>query len=283
MYAVTGASGQLGRLVVQELLTKVEPSRIVALVRDPSKVTEIAERGVVVRAFDYSAPSTLAPALEGVDRLLLVSSSEVGRREPQHRAVIDAAKAAGVGFLAYTSLLHADSSPLSLAVEHRATEAVIKASGIPYAFLRNGWYTENYTMSAAMEVAHGAVIGSSGEGRVSPATRADLAAAAATVLLDPLVVNWTYELAGDESFTLAEYAGVLSKVSGKPVSYVNMPEAEYRAALEGAGLPSPVASVIAESSANAATGALFEAGRALSALIGRPTTPLSTVVVETLG
>ncbi len=233
-------------------------------------------------------PSRGSGARHDLSFLAAAPEHESGKGEQhdvdgQHRAVIDAAKAAGVGFLAYTSLLHADTSPLSLAAEHRATEAAIKASGLPYAFLRNGWYTENYTMSAAMEVAHGAVIGSSGEGRVSPATRADLAAAAATVLLDPLVVNWTYELAGDESFTLAEYAEILSKISGKAFSYVNMSEAEYRAALEGAGLPSPIAGVVAESSAKAAMGALFEAGRALSALIGRPTTPLATVVAEALG
>ena len=280
MYAVTGASGQLGRLVVENLITRIEPSRIVALVRDPAKLSDLADRGVVVRAFDYNAPETLTPALEGVERLLLISSSEVGQRELQHRAVINAAKAAGVGFIAYTSILYADSSPLGLAVEHRATEAAIKESGLPYAFLRNGWYTENYTMGAAMAIEHGSVLGSSGEGRISTAPRADYAAAAAAVLADAAEPNRTYELAGDEGFTLTEYAAALADMSGKPVAYVNMSEDEYRGALEGIGLPGPLADLLANSSAKAAGGALFNEGHALSTLIGHPTTPMIETVKQ---
>lgn len=278
MYAVTGASGQLGRLVVENLIAKVDPGIVVALARDPARLAGLAERGVIVRAFDYNAPETLRSALAGVDRLLLISSNELGKRELQHRAVIDAAKTAGVGFVAYTSILHADDSPLGLAVEHRATEAAIKESGIPYALLRNGWYTENYTMGAAAAIEHGAVIGSTGTGRISTATRADYAAAAAAVLLGNDQASRTYELAGDAAFTLADYAATLAEASGKPVVYVDMPEDQYRAELEGIGLPGALAIMLADSSAKAAGGALFDDGQVLSTLIGRPTTPLAETV-----
>lgn len=278
MYAVTGASGQLGRLVIEDLLTRTEPARIVALVRHPVKLADLAGRGVVVRRFDYNDQTCLAPALAGVDRLLLISSSEVGRREAQHRAVIDAAKGSGVTFIAYTSILRADSSPLGLAVEHRATEAAIRESGLSYAFLRNGWYTENYTMSAAAAIEHGAVLGSTGEGLISAAARADYAEAAAKVLIDETDTDRIYELAGDTGFTLTEYAAALARASGKPVRYVHLTEADYRVALEDIGLPAPFAAMLAESSATAAKGALFEDGRALSQLIERPTTPLVTTL-----
>jgi NAD(P)H dehydrogenase (quinone) len=274
MYAVTGASGQLGRLVIDDLLGRVPAGQIVALVRDPAKLADLASRGVVVRAFDYDAPDTLEPALAGVDRLLLISSNEVGRREAQHRAVIDAAKAAGVGYIAYTSILHADRSPLGLAVEHRATEVLVEGSGIAYALLRNGWYNENYTVGAGAAIAHGAVIGSIGDARVSSASRADYAAAAATLLAAGDTGVRLYELAGDTAFTHPEFAAMLAEASGKPVVYVDMPEAEYRAALEGAGLPAGLAAMLADSSAKAADGALFDDGHALTKLIGRPTTPL---------
>lgn len=274
MYAVTGASGQLGRLVIDDLLGRVPADQIVALVRDPAKLADLASRGVVVRAFDYDAPDTLEPALAGVERLLLISSNEVGRREAQHRAVIDAAKTAGVGYIAYTSILHADRSPLGLAVEHRATEVLVEGSGIAYALLRNGWYNENYTVGAGAAIAHGAVIGSIGDARVSSASRADYAAAAATLLAAGDTGVRIYELAGDTAFTHPEFAAMLAEVSGKPVVYVDMPEAEYRAALEGAGLPAGLAAMLADSSAKAADGALFDDGHALTKLIGRPTTPL---------
>lgn len=282
MYAVTGASGQLGRLVLNELLANTDPGKIVALVRDPAKLSDLAAKGVVVRPFDYNDASTLATALTGVDRLLLISSSEIGQRERQHLAVIEAAKNADVNFIAYTSVLHADESTLSLAAEHRATEVAIQESGVPYALLRNGWYLENYTMSAGMEIAHGAVIGSTGDARISAASRADYAAAAAKVLLNGTVGGQIYELAGDESFTLADYAATLAKISGKPVVYHYLPEAAFSSALQDIGLPATVASMVADSSANAASGALFDDKKALSALIGRPTTTLSAAVEAAL-
>ncbi|WP_066719169.1 NAD(P)H-binding protein [Sphingomonas pituitosa] len=271
MYAVTGASGQLGRLVVESLLAKVTPGEIVALVRNPESVADFAAKGVVVRAFDYDAPETLAPGLAGVTRLLLISGNAVGSRVPQHKAVIDAAGQAGVALIAYSSILRADRSPMQLAVEHKATEDLLAASGIPAALLRNGWYTENYLMSAGPAIAHGVLIGSAGAGVVSSAARADYAEAAAVVLTRGAA--GTFELAGDTGFTHAELAAALAEAAGKPVAYQDMPEAEYAKALEGAGLPAPFAAILADSDARAGEGALFDDSRTLSGLIGRPTTP----------
>ena len=272
MYAITGASGQLGRLALDALLQTVEPGQIVALVRNPAKLADAAARGVQVRTFDYDAPQTLGPALAGVERLLLISSSEVGQRARQHQAVIDAAKAAGVKFVAYTSILRADASPLGLAVEHRATEDALKASGLTHALLRNGWYTENYVQAAPAALAHGALLGSAGDGEISGASRADYAAAAVKVLTGEAATK-TYELAGDAAFTLAQFAQALAEIAGKPVVYTNLPQADYAAALKAAGLPAPVADMLAQSDAAAAQGALFDDGHVLSGLIGRPTTP----------
>jgi NAD(P)H dehydrogenase (quinone) len=283
MYAVTGASGQLGRLVLEELLRKTAPANIVALVRDPAKLVDMSNLGVLVRAFDYNDEAGLPAALDGVDRLLLISSSEIGQRGPQHRAVINAAREAGVGFIAYTSVLHADSSTLDLAAEHRETENAIQQSGLSYSLLRNGWYLENYTIGASMEIEHGTVIGSTGEGRISAASRADYAEAATKVLLGVSDQRAVYELAGDESFTLSEYAETLAEVSGQPVTYRYLPEPEFRGALQGMGLPAPVADLIAQSSAAAADGALFDNSRTLSRLIGRPTTSLSSTFEAAIG
>ncbi|MBE2990484.1 SDR family oxidoreductase [Sphingomonas sp. CFBP 13603] len=278
MYAITGASGQLGRLVIDALLRTVAPSEVIALVRNPSKLADLAARGVVVRAFDYDAPATLVPALAGVDRLLLISSSEVGSREAQHGAVIAAAATAGVGYIAYTSILHADANPMNLAIEHRATEAAIAASGLPHAFLRNGWYTENYVMSVAPAIEHGALIGSAGDGRVSSASREDYADAAAAVLVDGSVETRIFELAGDDAYTLTDFAAAIGDIAGRAVIYKDLPQDDYRGVLEGAGLPAPIADMLAESDAKAAQGSLFDDGRALSTLIGRPTTPWRTTL-----
>ena len=281
MYAITGATGQLGRLALDVLLQTVEPSQIVALARDPAKLAEVAARGVQVRAFDYDAPETLTPALAGVERLLLISSSQVGKRAVQHQAVIDAAKAAGVSFIAYTSLLRADTSPLGLAVEHRATEAALQASGLAHALLRNGWYTENYVQAAPAALTHGTLLGSAGDGQISGASRADYAAAAAKVLTGEAATT-VYELAGDEAFTLTQFAQALSEIADKPVSYTDLPEADYAAALKGAGLPAPVAEMLTESDAKAAKGALFDDSHVLSGLIGRPTTPFKATLAAGL-
>lgn len=271
MYAVTGASGQLGRRVIESLLGKVAPGEIVALVRNADSVADFAAKGVTVRAFDYDVPETLAPGLAGVTRLLLISGNAVGSRVPQHQAVIDAAKAAGVQLIAYSSILRAQTSPMLLAAEHKATEDLLAASGLPTALLRNGWYTENYLMSAGAAIAHGVLIGSAGEGLVSSAARADYAEAAAVVLTRGEA--GTFELAGDSGFTHAELAAALAEASGKQVAYQDLPEADYAKALEGAGIPAPFAAILADSDARSGEGALFDDSRTLSGLIGRPTTP----------
>lgn len=282
-YAITGASGHLGHLAVERLLGSVPAGQIVALVRTPAKAADLAARGVEVREADYDRPDTLASALAGVDRLLLVSANEVGRRFPQHRAVIDAAKAAGVGFVVYTSLLRADTSALGLAGEHVETERYLAQSGLPHALARNGWYTENYDGVIASALQYGAVMGSAGEGRIAAASRADYAAAAVAVLTAAAPEHGAaYELAGDTSFTMAEFAAEIARQSGREVAYRDLPEADYRAALEGVGLPAPVAAMLAQSDAAARDGALDDDTHTLSRLIGRPTTPLADTVAAVL-
>ncbi|MDR3045983.1 MAG: SDR family oxidoreductase [Desulfovibrio sp.] len=281
MIAVTGASGQLGRLVMEGLLARVPAENIVAAVRNPSKVADLSARGVTVRVADYARPETLDAAFAGVDRLLLISSSEVGVRVPQHRNVIEAAKRAGVGLVVYTSILHADTTPLGLGAEHRETEALLRASGLPHVLLRNGWYTENYLASLPAALQHGAFMGSAGDGRIASAARADYAAAAVAVLTGEGQAGKVYELAGDTSYILAELAAEVSRRTGRQIGYTNLPQAEYRAMLVNVGLPEPIADLLADSDAGAARGGLFDDGHQLSTLIGRPTTPLA-VLVETV-
>jgi NAD(P)H dehydrogenase (quinone) len=277
--AITGATGQLGRLVVGKLKEKISPAEIVALARNTAKASDL---GVTVREADYDQPATLEQALFDADTLLLISSSEVGKRAVQHRNVIEAAKKTGVKWIVYTSLLHADRSPLSIAEEHRATEAKLKESGIPYTILRNGWYTENYAGSIPGALAGGAFIGSAGEGKISSATREDFAEAAVIVLTGQGHEGKTYELAGDEAYTLNDLAAEISHQTGKNVPYQNLSEADYAAALTGFGVPEGFAQAIARWDVDASQGALFNDSRQLSALIGRPTTPLSTVVANAL-
>ena len=275
MIAITGATGQLGHLVLQNLLKTTAASQIVAIVRNPAKAEALSQQGIVVRQADYTDEAALTAALQGVDTLLLISSSEVGQRTPQHRNVIHAAKAAGVKFIAYTSLLHADKSPLGLHVEHVETEKMLAESGIPYALLRNGWYTENYLASAPPALEHGVFIGAAGDGKIASATRADYAEAAARVIAQEGHAGKVYELAGDEAWTLSELAAALSKQSGKNVVYQNLSEADFAAALKSVGLPAGLADMLADSDIGASKGGLFDDSRTLSALIGRPTTPLA--------
>ncbi|MCR8720991.1 SDR family oxidoreductase [Pseudomonas syringae] len=283
MIVVTGATGQLGRLVIEQLLARVPAEQIVAAVRSPEKAADLSAKGVQVRHADYSQPSTLDSAFAGADKVLLISSSEIGQRFSQHKAVIDAAKRTGVKLLAYTSVLHAEASELGLAKEHVETEAYLRASGLPFALLRNGWYTENYTAGVPGALAHCAVMGSADEGRISSASRLDYAEAAAVLLTSSEDQSGrVYELAGDESYTLAEFAAELSRQAGKTLPYVNLPQAEFEAALIQAGLPDFVARLLADSDAAAAKGALFDDSRQLSKLIGRPATPLSATIAETL-
>ncbi|MGS3448860.1 SDR family oxidoreductase [Klebsiella electrica] len=275
MIAITGATGQLGHLVLQNLLKTTAASQIVAIVRNPAKAESLSQQGIVVRQADYTDEAAFTAALQGVDKLLLISSSEVGQRASQHRNVINAAKAAGVKFIAYTSLLHADKSPLGLHVEHVETEKMLADSAIPYALLRNGWYTENYLASAPPALEHGVFIGAAGEGKIASATRADYAAAAARVIAEEGHAGKVYELAGDEAWTLSELAAELSKQSGKNVVYQNLSEADFAAALKSVGLPAGLADMLADSDVGAAKGGLFDDSRTLSALIDRPTTPLA--------
>lgn len=278
MIVITGASGQLGRQVITELLKKLPAAEIVAAVRDPNKVADLAAQGVQVRVADYNQPATLESAFKGADKVLLISSNELGQRVTQHGHVIDAAKKAGVTLLAYTSILHADSSPLALAAEHKETEALIKASGLPYAILRNGWYTENYLASVPTALQHGVLIGSAANGKISSAARADYAAAAAVVLTEVNQAGKVYELAGNDAYTLTDLAAKISRQSGKHVAYQNLPKAEFKNALIGAGLPEVFAELLADSDLGASQGGLFDNSHQLSQLIGRPTAPLAGMI-----
>ena len=280
MIAITGATGQLGQRVIEQLVRAGQQQHIVALARSQQKASAL---GVTVREADYDRPDTLLSALEGVDVLLLISSSEVGQRAVQHRNVIAAAKAQGVTRIVYTSLLHADRSVLNLAEEHRDTEEALRRSGMAYTILRNGWYTENYTSSLGSALEQGAVVGSAGNGRISSATRDDYAAAAVHVLTQKGFDNKVLELAGDEAWTLSDLAAELSRQSGRDIPYNDVPEADYAAMLEQAGLPAPLAEMIAHWDVQVAhDNALFDDQHGLSALLGRPSTPLSDAVAEAL-
>ena len=276
--AITGATGQLGQLVIQALLKNTAADQIVALVRNEAKAAELKAQGIELRHFDYDAPETLAPALAGIDKLLLISANEIGRRTAQHRAVIEAAQQAGVPYIAYTSLLRADTSPLGLAQEHRETEALIKASGIAYTFLRNNWYSENYLADAAHAAETGIRYGAAQDGKISAAPRADYAEAAAKVLASSGHEHKTYELAGSESFTLADLAHAISLASGKAVTYQNLSQEDYKHGLIQAGLPAGLAEVIADADAQTAKGAMFSSSKDLEKLIGRKTVPVNAQV-----
>ncbi|WP_460274926.1 SDR family oxidoreductase [Celeribacter sp. ULVN23_4] len=280
-YLVTGASGQLGQLVVDHLATLVAKDDIIALVRSDKGADLYAAKGIATRRADYTDVAALTAAFDGVERLLLISSSEVGQRAPQHGNVIEAAKAAGVKFIAYTSILKADTGNMALAEEHLATEAMLKDSGMSYTLLRNGWYSENITMTLGQDLELGQHFGAAGEGKLATATRKDFAEAAAIVLAgghDGEVL----ELAGDEAYTLTDYAAIVTEASGKPVVYTDMPEAAFTEALVGAGLPAGFAAILADSDAKAATGALFDDSKTLSKLIGHPTEPISATVKAAL-
>ncbi|BCJ46433.1 NAD(P)-dependent oxidoreductase [Actinoplanes ianthinogenes] len=281
--AVTGATGHLGRLVVEALLSRgVEAGSIVAAVRTPAKAAGLLARGVQVREADYERPETLATAFAGVDRLLLISSNAVGNRIEQHTAAIEAAKAAGVTFVAYTSVLRADTTPILLAADHKATESVLAASGLAHSFLRNGWYTENYTAQLPTVRATGSFLGSAGDGRIAAATRADYAEAAAAVLTagDPKSV---YELGGDAPFTMAELAAEVSRQVGAEIGYTDVPADKLVEILSGAGVPEGFAAILADTDVHIrANGVLDNPGSDLRDLIGRPTTPLADAVAAAL-
>jgi NAD(P)H dehydrogenase (quinone) len=276
---VTGTSGHLGRLVVEALLERGVPaSDVVATARNVDDVADLAARGVVVRRADYTDPASLKEAFAGVDRALLVSSSAVGARVEQHRNVITAAAEAGVDLLGYTSVVRAETSSMLLAGDHLATEKLLAESGLPIVLLRNSWYLENYTEQIPVALEHGAVLGAAGEGRVSAATRADYAAAAAAVLADGDHAGQVYELGGDNAFTLGEYAAELAAASGREVAYRDLSTEDYTTALFAAGLPEGYAQVLADSDRGLAAGDLFTDSGDLSRLTGRPTTTMAEAV-----
>ena len=280
MIAITGATGQLGRLVIEKLIQMGLQQEIVALARSPEKAASL---GVAVRQADYDHPATLTKALAGVDVLLLISSNEMDQRAVQHRNVIAAAQAQGVGRIVYTSLLHADHSVMNIADDHRDTESVLRASGLTYTILRNGWYTENYTGNIGSALEHGVLVGSAGNGRISSATRADYAEAAAKVIAQEGFDEEVLELAGDESWTLSDLAAEVSHQTGRNIPYRDLPEADYAAVLEQAGLPQPFAQTIAHWDVQVANdGILFDDQQRLSALLGRPTTSLADAVKAAL-
>lgn len=279
--AITGASGQLGRAAITFLKARVDPGQIIALARDPSKVAEL---GVEARVFDYThQPEALAPALAGVETLVLISSSDFNDRVGQHRNVIDAAKSAGVSRIIYTSILKADVSPLLIAEDHRATEAIITASGLSATVLRNGWYTENWTGTLGAALEAGALIGSAGSARFTPATRSDYAEAIAIVATSADHVGKTYELGGDEAFTLAELAAEVAQQAGKPLPYNDLPPEVYQGILESFGLPSGFVGLLVDVDVKAGEGWLEDSSGTLSHLLGRPTTRMAEAVSAALG
>ena len=281
MIVVTAATGQLGTLVIERLLKTMPANEIVAAVRTPDKAAALAAKGVQVREADYSKPETLRSALEGATKVLLISGTDIGRRVPQHEAVIKAAKDAGVSLLAYTSLLRANTSTLNLAKEHLATEQLLQASGVPFVLLRNGWYAENLTAGVGPALHQGAFIGCSKQGRLAAATRAEFAEAAAVALNSEGHENKVYELAGDVAFTREELAREVSKQTGKTIGYNDLPEAEYEKTL-ASFLPSSLAHILADAEAKAANGELDDHSHTLSQLVGHKTATLAEVVAETL-
>jgi NAD(P)H dehydrogenase (quinone) len=280
-YAVTGATGKLGRLVLDELLRKTDAKNVVALARDPSALRDYPAKGVEVRKADYDDPDSLKQAFQGVDRVLLISGNAVGQRERQHGNAIEAAKAAGVSYLAYTSVLNAQQSKLLMAPEHVLTENLLAKSGLNYDVLRMPWYSENYTGALGPAIEHGAIYGAAGEGKLATATRADLASASVGALLNGKGGD-VYELAGDHPWTMSEFAEHVSREAGKPVKYVNQPEPEYAKTLEGAGLPPPVAGLLANTSYLAGQGELYSESKDLSRLAGRQSTPIQETIRQAL-
>ncbi|MFF1281729.1 NAD(P)H-binding protein [Streptomyces sp. NPDC058299] len=278
---VTGATGQLGRHVVEQLLEKVPAEQITAVVRDEAKGAGFAARGARLAVADYNAPETFDGLFAAGDKVLLISGNEFDKdRVRQHGAVIGAAAAAGVALLAYTSA--PGTLTAALADDHRATEEVLLASGLPYSLLRNGWYHENYTEHLAPVLEHGAVVAAAGDGRVSSAARADYAAAAVAVLTGEGHENTTYELGGDEAWSFAEYAAELSRRTGREITYTPVTVEALTGILTGAGLPAPVAGILAGVDASIEKGELVVSSGALSRLIGRPATPLAAAVAAAL-
>ncbi len=280
MFAITGATGQLGRKVVASLLRETPASDIVAVVRDTGKAANL---GVDVRAADYREPQALQLAFAGIDRLLLISSSSFDTRQADHANVIAAAKAAGVRHVFYTSLLHADRWAPAFARDHVVTEAWLKDSGIDHTILRNGWYWENHTAALGGSLAQGMMVGGAGSAKISWASRQDFADAAVAVLTSGGHAGKTYELAGDTPYTMADLAAEAMRQSGKPLAYRNLTEQQHAAFYASIGLPPPVAAMLADVEARGvSTGVLHDDCGNLSRLTGRPTLSLEQAVADAL-
>ena len=273
--AVTGATGQLGQLVVEQLKKRIANEEIVALARNLEKASGL---GVEVREFDYTKPEIMVESLKGIDHLLLISGSEFGQRAAQHTNVINAAKKAGVKWIVYTSLLRADTTGINIAGEHLASEKTLKESGIAYTILRNGWYSENYTMSIPGAIKGGAFLGSAKDGKISSAPRADYAEAAAVVLSDEGYKGKTFELAGDSSYTLSDLASEVSKQTGTSIPYKDIPEQEYGNILINIALAEGFAHALANWDVSASKGDLYCDTNDLTRILGRPTTPIAASV-----
>lgn len=280
---VTGATGALGRIVVRLLRERHADLEVVALVRDPAKADELAALGAKVRAFDYDRPETLRPGLDGIGKLLLISGNAVGERERQHRAVIEAARDAGVGLIAYTSVLRAGETTLAIAAEHKATEAVLRDVSVPFVLLRHGWYCENYIFRVQAALASGTLPHCTGSGRISAAPRADFAEAAVAILTSPEPqAGKVYELAGSKSFSFAELAAMATRISGKPIEAVNLAKPDFEAAIVAIGMPAFVAGLIAKSDHGASEGGLLDESRTMERVLGRPTVPMEVVLEAAL-
>lgn len=278
--AITGATGQLGKLIIEALLKEIDASNIIALVRDENKAKDFENKGIELRPFDYDLPETLVPALQGVDKLLLISANEVGRRTPQHKAVVDAAIEAHVPYIAYTSLLRANTNLLALAKEHRETESLIQQSGLQYTFLRNNWYNENYISNIQQVAEHGVLYGSALDSKISSASRQDYAEAAAKILTSEGHEGKIYELAGSNSFTLYDLAAYVTQASAKSVVYQNISPEDYLAALVGLGLPDGLAQVIVDADVQALNGTLYSDSKDLENILGRKTTSIKDQIIS---
>ena len=283
MIVVTGATGQLGTHVVEGLLKQVPADEVAVVVRDAAKAVRFGELGVEVRVADYNDPASLDDAFREGEKALLISGSEIGQRVPQHKAVIDAAKNAGVALLGYTSVLGGPAADMELAREHQATERYIIDSGLPYVLLRNGFYHEVYTEALGQAIANGGLLTSAVEGaKVATAARADYAAAAVAVLTGEGHENRAYELSGDQAWTFEEYAEEVSRQLGSELPVNRVPADTHREILVGVGLPDPLAAVFVGVDDAISRGLLAVQTGDLSKLIGRPTTPLAESIAQGL-
>ena len=282
MYFLTGATGKLGRIVLDLLLQDVPANKVRVMARQPDSLAPYARRGVEVVKADFDQPDSLKVALKGVHVALLISGSAVGKRIQQHQAFLEAASRNAVARLVYTSLLRADASKMALAEEHWQTEEAIRRTGIPATILRNGWYFENYTDRLDAIRAQGGIVGCAKDGRVNAASRRDYAEAAAHVLLGKGGVGGTHELAGDKGFTLTELAEEIGRQTKQPCRYTDVDANKLGATLRAADIAPPFADFLVDCDLGIARGDLADETGELHKLIGRATTTLQQAVAAGL-